>query len=56
MIVLCEIEECAYCRDGQCGKEMISHRRQTFSGFRNGEREWSPACEDYKEVGDGVSG
>lgn len=55
MIVLCEIEECAYCRDGQCGKEIISHKRKTFSSFRSGEREWSPACENYKEVGDGLS-
>lgn len=53
--VMCDIEECAYCRDGQCGKEMISHRRQTFSGFRSGEREWSPACADYKEADDGLS-
>ena len=55
MIVLCEVDNCAYCRDGQCGKESISHKMQTFSGFRSGERERSPACADYKEVNDGLS-
>lgn len=52
MIVLCGIESCVHCKDGECGKEIISHRKQTFSGFRSGEREWSPACEDYEEVDD----
>lgn len=52
MIVLCEIKSCAFCGDGYCQKDIISHTRQTFSGFQNGEREWSPACEDYEEVDD----
>lgn len=48
----CGIEECAYNRDGRCGKESISINRKTFSSFRSGEREWSAACDDYKEMAD----
>ncbi|WP_297642797.1 hypothetical protein [uncultured Bacteroides sp.] len=50
--VLCDNEYCAYNRNGDCGKEVISHRRKTFSGFRDGEREWGQVCEDYKEIGE----
>lgn len=46
----CGIEECAYNRDGRCGKESGSISRKTFSGFRSGEREWSAACDEYKEL------
>ena len=48
----CSVEDCVYYQDGRCGKESISISRKTFSGFCSGEREWSPACNDYKEMMD----
>ena len=50
--VMCDNEYCAYNRDGNCGKEVISLSRKTFSGYRSGEREWAQACDDYKEIGE----
>lgn len=52
IVVHCDIEYCTYNRNGICGRESHSVTRKTFSGFRNGEREWSPACKEYKELGD----
>lgn len=51
-LVLCDIDYCAYNRDGKCGKEAVSISRKNFSGFCDGEREWAPACEDYRELSD----
>lgn len=48
-MVICDLEWCAYNRSGQCGKESISIYNKSFSSFRNGEREQSPACADYKD-------
>lgn len=50
IFVSCEIEYCAYNRYGECGKESIHVERKNFSGFKSGEREWAPACEDYKDI------
>ena len=50
MFVTCDIDSCAYYRDGNCGKKSIHVTRKTFSGFHSGEREWAPACENYKEI------
>lgn len=52
MRVYCEVEECIHCQDGKCEKKSIIVERRTFSGFRNGEHEWSPACCDYGELED----
>lgn len=51
-MVICEIEDCAYHIDGHCSKSIICIISKTFSGFVSGQREWSPACEDYEEVDD----
>lgn len=49
----CGIEECAYNRDGRCGKETLASIGYKSSGeFRNGERVIYAVCEDYKEIGE----
>ena len=48
--IMCEVEDCAYRIDGSCSKNIISISVKTFSGFVSGQREWSPACEDYREI------
>ncbi len=53
--IMCEVEDCAYCIDGSCSKSFIRITPKTFSDFDCGQREWSPACEDYKEIDDGLS-
>ena len=50
MVIMCEVEDCVYRIDGSCSKDSISISVKTFSSFVGGEREWSPICEDYKEV------
>lgn len=52
VIIMCEVEDCVYRVDGHCSKSIISISVKTFSGFVSGEREWSPACEDYEEIDD----
>lgn len=49
MRVYCENDGCIHCQDGKCTKESIIMERRTFSGFYNGEHEWSPSCCDYEE-------
>lgn len=48
--VFCSCEECAYNRDGMCGKESISVSWTATSEFRRGERVSYPVCADYKEI------
>ncbi len=50
VVIMCEVEDCAYRIDGSCSKSIICITPKTFSGFASGKREWSPACEDYKET------
>ncbi len=50
MVIMCEVEDYAYRIDGSCSKSIICITPKTFSGFASGKREWSPACEDYKET------
>lgn len=50
MVIMCEVEDCAYRIDGSCSKNIISISVKIFSGFVSGQRELSPTCEDYKEI------
>lgn len=54
-MVICEIEDCAHHIDGRCSKSIICIISKTFSAFDRGQREWSPTCEDYKEIDDDLS-
>lgn len=53
--VMCDNDDCAYYRDGSCGKEAISIGRRMLPYFEHGDRGISHDCEDFKEVGYGLS-
>ncbi len=51
--ICCEVEHCAYNRDGMCGRENVPGILwKTSSEFRCGERVGYPVCADYKEIRD----
>ncbi len=50
--VNCDSDDCAYYRDGSCGKTSVSIELTPTRDFQAGERVALRDCKDYKELGD----